>query len=84
MKLIPRKTPPAPVPDGAAIAAAAERWRADLDTAAASRQHLVRTANLACERGMSEVAAARNAGVTRLTLRAWRGKGKKGQANVTT
>lgn len=80
MKLIPRKTP-TPTPDSAAIAAAAERWRADLDTAAASRQHLVRTASLACDGGMSEVAAARSAGVTRLTLRSWRGKGKKGKKN---
>jgi hypothetical protein len=59
------------------IQTASARLRADRETANQSRQVLVGIINDVCDAGMSEVAAARHANVTRLTIRSWRGKGRR-------
>lgn len=71
-----KPAPPAPT-EPAAIETASRQWRADLHASEQSRQHLLHTTVAACDQGMSEMAAAKHAGVTRLTVRKWRGKGVK-------
>lgn len=53
---------------------AAERYATDRERARKSRDHLRNLVYLCHRRGMTEVEAARLAGVSRMTVRAWLGK----------
>jgi len=54
---------------------AAERYAADRERVRKSRDHVANLVYLCTRRGMTEVDAAKLAGVSRMTIRAWLGKG---------
>jgi transposase len=59
------------------LTTAGKRHASDKARLARSRDDLADLVQLAVRNGMSEVEAARHAGVTRMTVRAWLGKDKR-------
>lgn len=57
-----------------ALAEAAARYQVALEHSHRERDALAAAVRAACDAGMPEAEAARCAGVTRMTVRAWRGK----------
>lgn len=60
--------------DEKAISKAAATWRTKTGAARQARADLIRTIDQAAQRGASEARLASWAGVSRMTIRTWRGK----------
>lgn len=62
------------MPDADDIQKAAARVAQAQQRVDAKQAELIALVNEACDQGLSEIAAAKAAGVTRSTIRRWRGK----------
>lgn len=58
----------------AEVTSAALNWRAREDMTERARQDLIKTIDRASDRGISEIKLSKWAGVSRPTIRSWRGK----------